>query len=327
MVNPKSELYEKHRDWVIAAPNRATDLSRNQLVLDLSNPKVQDHVFSVVDRILTENPDVAYLKWDCNRFMTNVGSPYLAPDRQSHLFIQYAQGLLSVLKRVRAKYPDVVMMACSGGGGRIDYATLPFFDEYWISDDTDALDRIFIQWGTSYFFPPIGMASHVSVVPNHITKRITPLKFRFDVAMSAKLGMDLQPKDMNADDKAFSRSAIQVYNGVKHIVQTGDLYRLLSPYESNRVALQYATPDKRETLVFSYLMKKEIYGNDQVLYLRGLDPKTVYTLKEVNPAPRQTSRLVALEGKQFTGDFLMTYGVRFGMWDEYESVVFQLVAQ
>ncbi|MBL0745514.1 alpha-galactosidase [Chryseolinea lacunae] len=327
MVNPKSELYEKHPDWVITGANRAIDVSRNQLVLDLSNPKVQNHVFSVVDKILTENPDVAYMKWDCNRYMTNVGSSFLPAEKQTHLFIKYAQGLLDVLKRVRQKYPDVVLMACSGGGARIDYATLPFFDEYWISDNTDALDRIFIQWGTSYFFPLIGLASHVSVVPNHITKRITPLKFRFDVAMSAKLGMDLQPKDMNAEDKTFSRSAIQAYNGIKHIIQSGDLYRLLSPYETNRVALQYATPDKKESLVFSYLMKKEIAGNDQVLYLKGLDPAKEYTVKEVNKAPGKKSRLALLEGKKFTGDFLMTYGVRFPMSEEFESVVFQLVSE
>ncbi|WP_228450730.1 alpha-galactosidase [Chryseolinea soli] len=324
MVNPKSELYEKHPDWVITAPHRPLDPSRNQLVLDLSNPKVQDHVFSVVDRILTENPHVAYMKWDCNRYMTNVGSSYLPPEKQSHLFIQYTQGLLDVLKRVRQKYPEVVLMACSGGGARMDYATLPFFDEYWISDNTDALDRIFIQWGTSYFFPPIGLASHVSVVPNHITKRITPLKFRFDVAMSAKLGMDLQPKDMSPEEKEFSQNAIQIYKGIKHIVQFGDLYRLLSPYESNRVALQYVTPDKKEALVFSYLKKKEIMGDDQVLYLQGLDPNLEYTFMEVNKAPGKTSHATGLEGKKFTGAFLMTYGARYLMSEEFESIVFQL---
>ncbi len=218
-------------------------------------------------------------------------------------------------------------MLCSGGGGRIDYATMPFFDEYWISDNTDALDRIFIQWGTTYFFPPVGLASHVSVVPNHITQRVTPLKFRFDVAMSAKLGMDLQPKDMTAEEKAFSRNAIRTYNGIKHIIQNADLYRLLSPYDSKRVAMMYATPDKKEALVFSYLLKKAIYGNDQVLYLQGLDPAKTYTLKEINKVPEKYSWFSPLEGKSYTGEFLMTYGVRFKMYNEFESVVFQVNAQ
>lgn len=327
MVNPKSELYDKHPDWIISGANRDLDLSRNQLLLDLSNPKVQDHVFGVVDNLLTQNPGIAYLKWDCNRYVTNPGSSYLGADGQSHLWIKYTEGLLNVLKKVRAKYPDVYIMLCSGGGGRIDYGSMPFFDEYWISDNTDALDRIFIQWGTTHFFPPYGLASHVSVVPNHITQRVTPLKFRFDVAMSAKLGMDLQPKDMNAEEKEFSRKAIQEYNRVKHVVQEGELYRLLSPYESNRVALMYATPDKKEALVFSFLKKKEIYSDDQVLYMHGLDPKKKYVLKEVNRDPKRYSWLTPLEGKSFTGEFLMTYGVRFPMYNEFESVVFQLIAE
>lgn len=327
MVNPRSELYEKHPDWVITAANRPLDLMRNQLVLDLSNPKVQDHVFSAVDQLLHENPGIAYLKWDCNRYMTNVGSSFLPADRQSHLFIKYTEGLFAVLKRLRSKFPDVVIMLCSGGGGRIDYGTLPYFDEYWISDNTDALDRIFIQWGTTYFFPPIGLASHVSVVPNHITQRTTPLKFRFDVAMSAKLGMDLQPKDMSSREKEFSKSAIQAYNGIKHLIQFGDMYRLLSPYESNRVALMYASTDRKEALVFSYLMKKEIYGNDQVLYVKGLDPERMYTLKEINKDPDKSSAVSTLEGKKFTGDFLMTYGIRFAMYDEFQSTILQLKAE
>ncbi len=327
MVNPKSELYEKHPDWVITAPNRPLDLSRNQLVLDLTNPKVQDHVFGVVDNLLTKNPGIAYLKWDCNRYITNAGSSNFAPERQSHLWIKYVEGLFTVLKKVRQKYPDVYIMACAGGGGRIDYGTMPFFDEYWISDNTDALDRIFIQWGTTHFFPAMGLASHVSVVPNHITQRVTPLKFRFDVAMSARLGMDLQPKDMNPEEKEFSRNAIREYNSIKHIVQDGDLYRLLSPYESERVALMYTSPDQKEALVFSYLKKKNIYGDNQVLFMKGLDPKKNYTLKEINKDPKKYSWFSELEGKQYTGEFLMTYGVRFTMYNEFESVVFRVVAQ
>ncbi|MDR0799514.1 MAG: alpha-galactosidase, partial [Dysgonamonadaceae bacterium] len=153
MVNPQSELYEKHPDWVITQPHRPLDLSRNQLILDLCNPKVQDYVFGIVDKTLTETPGIAYVKWDCNRFITNSGSFYLSKDKQSHLWIEYTRGLMKVLKRVREKYPDLIIMGCSGGGGRIDYGTLPYFDEFWVSDNTDALDRIYIQWGVGQFFP------------------------------------------------------------------------------------------------------------------------------------------------------------------------------
>lgn len=327
MVNPKSELYEKHPDWVIGQPNRPLDLSRNQLILDLSNPKVQDFVFSVIDNTLTENPGIAYIKWDCNRFITNSGSYYLSPENQSHLWIEYTRGLFNVLDKVRAKYKDISLMVCSGGGGRIDYATLPYFDEFWISDNTDALDRIFIQWGTTYFFPAMALASHVSVVPNHITGRITPLKFRFDVAMSAKLGMDMQPKDMSPKDKEFSKKAIQAYYGIREIVQFGDLYRLLSPYTNMRTAMMYVSQNKNDAVVFSYLLKKSISGNTQPLILQGLDATKMYKLKEINKDPDTYSWFTPIEGKVYSGEFLMKYGLRFTMYNEFDSKIIQLTAQ
>jgi alpha-galactosidase len=327
MVNPKSELYEKHPDWVITQPNRPLDLQRNQLILDLSNPKVQDYVYSVIDNTLTQSPGIAYIKWDCNRFITNSGSSYEGPARQSHLWIDYVNGLYDVMKRVRAKYPDISLMLCSGGGGRIEYGSLPYFDEFWISDNTDALDRIFIQWGATYFFPAMALASHVSVVPNHITGRTTPLKFRFDVAMAAKLGMDLQPKDMSAEDKEFSKKAIQEYYKIRGVVQFGDLYRLLSPYEGARTALMYVSGNKDEAVVFSYLLKKTISGNTQPLILQGLDPKKTYTLTEVNKDPKSYSWFSPLEGKSYTGEYLMKYGIRFTLYNEYDSKVIKLTAK
>ncbi len=324
MVNPKSELYEKHPDWVITQPNRELDLSRNQLILDLCNPKVQDFVFSVVDNTMKENPGIAFIKWDCNRFVTNSGSFYLSPDKQSHLNIDYVKGLFKVLDRVRAKYKDVSIMLCSGGGGRIDYGSLPYFDEFWISDNTDAFNRIFIQWGATHFFPAMALASHVSVVPNHITGRIVPLKFRFDVAMSAKLGMDLQPKDMSADDREFSKKAIKDYYSIREIVQFGDLYRLLSPYTSQRTAMMYVSEDKNDAVLFSYLLEKEINGaNNQVLYLKGLQPDKKYILTELNKDKNYTW-FTPLEGKVFTGDYLMKYGIRFPMFSQFESKVIRL---
>ena len=327
MVNPKSELYEKHPDWVITQPNRPLELRRNQLILDLCNPAVQDYVFHIVDKTMTETKDIAYIKWDCNRFVTNSGSFYLPENKQSHLWIEYVRGLMKVLKRVREKYPDVAIMVCSGGGGRIDYGTLPYFDEFWISDNTDALDRISIQWGTSQFFPAICMASHVSVCPNHITGRTVPLKFRFDVATSGKLGMDLQPRQMTDEEKEFSKIALKDYNRVKDVVLFGDLYRLLSPYESNRVALMYALEDQSRAVVYSFLMKKEIQGNRQIVYLRGLDPNKQYRLHELNKIPNRWTRFDTLEGKIYSGAYLMNHGVSFYMSNEYESLVFEVTSE
>lgn len=330
MVNVRSELYERHPDWIIHQPGRELDdmPNRHQLILDLSNPKVQDFVFGVVDRTMTENPGIAYIKWDCNRFMTNAGSYYLPKDRQSHLFIEYTRGLYKVLERVRAKYPDTYIMLCSGGGGRIDYGTLKYFDEFWLSDNTDALDRIYMQWGATCFFPAMALASHVSVTPNHQTGRTTPLKFRFDVAMSAKLGMDLQPRDMTEKDKSFARNAIQEYYRIRPIVQFGDLYRLLSPYDSPRTAMMYVSEDRNQAVVFSYLLKKQIHSDRQVLYLQGLDPDKNYRLTEINKDPDHWSWFGERhEGKTYSGDYLMKYGVRFPMYNEYESYIFLLESQ
>ncbi|MBN1131843.1 MAG: alpha-galactosidase [Bacteroidales bacterium] len=327
MVNPESELYKKHPDWVIGQPNRPIHLKRNQLNLDLSNPKVQEHVFNVIDKTMSENPGIAYIKWDCNRFVTNGGSYYLKPEYQSHLWTEYVYGLYDVLEKVREKYPEVSMMVCSGGGGRIDYGTMPYFDEFWISDNTDALSRIFIQWGTTQFYPAMALASHVSVVPNHTTGRITPLKFRFDVAMSAKLGMDLQPADMTENEKAFSKNAIREYDKIRKIVQFGDLYRLLSPYTSERTSMMYVSEDRSEAVVFSYLLEKNIQGNTQSLVLNGLDPDAMYQLTEINKDPKTYSWFTPLEGKVFSGDFLMKYGLRFTMYNQFDSKIILLKAQ
>lgn len=327
MVNPKSELFEKHPDWVIGQPHRPLHLSRNQLILDLCNPKVQNYVFETIDNLLNENPGISYIKWDCNRYVTNPGSYFLSPELQSHLWIEYTRGLFNVLNRIRARHNDVSIMVCSGGGGRIDYGTLPYFDEFWISDNTDAVDRIFIQWGATYFFPAMAMASHVSVVPNHITGRTVPLKFRFDVAMAAKLGMDLQPSMMSEKEREFSKNALKEYYKIRNVVQFGDLYRLLSPYSNQRAAFMYVSQDMKQSVVFTYLLKKAIYGNYQPLILKGLDPNKIYKITEINKDPDHYSWFSELDGKKFSGDFLMKYGIRFPMYNEYESKIILLTTE
>ena len=246
-TNTKSELIEKHPDWVLRPTNRELMCGRGgtQIVLDLCNPKVQDFVFNVVDELLSKNPEIAYIKWDANGEVMNYGSSYLPKDKQSHIYIDYHRGLINVLERIRAKYPDVVMQACGSGGGRASYGVMPYFNEFWVSDNTDALQRLFIQWGTSYFYPSIAMAQHVSASPNHQTGRIVPLKFRFDIAMTGRLGMEIQPKNMNADEKEFSKKAIDTYKGIRPVIQNGDQYRLISPYEKRGVAsMMYVAENK-----------------------------------------------------------------------------------
>lgn len=324
MVNPQSELYEKHPDWIIAQPHRERTLQRNQLILDLSNPKVQEFVFSTVDNILRENPGIDYVKWDCNRYVFNSGSSYLPADKQTHLFFDYPKHLMEIMQKVAKKYPDVTFMACSGGGGRIDYGSMQYFDEYWISDNNDVLQRIITQWGSQYFFPTVGLASHVSVSPNHISGRITSLKSRFDIAMAAKLGMDLQPSQMTEKEYEFSKNAIQTYKEIRKTVLKGDLYRLLSPYKTNRSVYMYVNEDKSEAVVFNFLIRKEVYPKPLTILLQGLDPNKKYTLTEINKDPDDWSRFTKYESKTFSGEYLMKVGLSFAMYNDLESLAFKL---
>ena len=207
MANTTSELFEKHPEWVLKAPERdlVTGRGGTQLVLDLCNPEVQDFIFKIVDDLMTENPEIDYIKWDANMPITNHGSQYLPKDRQSHLDVEYHRGFAAVCDRIRAKYPDVTIQACASGGGRANWGVMPWFDEFWVSDNTDALQRVYMQWGTSYFFPAIAMASHISATPNHTVFRTTSLKYRIDVAMSGRLGMEIQPRNMTQEERDLCR--------------------------------------------------------------------------------------------------------------------------
>jgi len=309
MTNTTSELYEKHPDWVLKPARRDAVRGRGgtQLVLDLSNPEVQDFCFGVVDGLMTKYPEIAYIKWDANMPIINHGSQYLPADRQSHLYIEYHRGLEKVCRRIRAKYPDLTIQACASGGGRANWGLLPYFDELWVSDNTDALQRIYMQWGTSYFFPAIAMASHISAAPNHQTFRVIPLKYRIDVAMSGRLGMEIQPKNMTDEEKALCRNAISEYKQIRPIVQFGDIYRLQSPYDNLGVAsLMYVT-ERKDDAVF-YWWKTETFCNQHLPRVRmaGLDASKMYTVHELN---RIDNEPLPFEGRRFSGAYLMSAGL------------------
>ena len=308
MTNSTSELYEKHPDWIINAPDRDVVKGRGgtQLVLDLGNPQVQDYVFNLVDTLLTSYPEIAYIKWDANAPIMSHGSSALGKN-QSHLYINYHKGFAKVLDRIRAKYPDVTMQACASGGGRANWGYLPWFDEFWTSDNTDALQRVYMQWGTSYFFPAIAMGSHISTTPNHQTFRTTPMKYRIDVAMSGRLGMEIQPSKMSEDEKALCRKAIEEYKQIRPVVQHGDLYRLLSPYDGKGAAsLMYVSPDKNDAVF--YWWKTETFHGQQLprVAMDGLDPDKSYRATELNVIDNAPQ---PWEGKVFTGKFLMDNGL------------------
>lgn len=323
-VNTKSELFEQHPEWALQVKGRDLKLGRGgtQLVLDMTNPKVQDFVFKVFDDLMTQYPEIAYIKWDANASIQNYGSTYLPKDRQQNLYVDYHFGLLKVLQRIRAKYPDVVIQDCASGGGRANYGLLPYFDEFWTSDNTDALQRVYIQWGTSYFFPANAMACHINHCPYWNTGgRVIPVKFRCDVAMSGRLGMELQPKDMTDEERRQCTTCFADYKQLRPIVQTGNLYRLLSPYDRKGVAaLMYTKADAAALFVY----KVDNYCNQPLprIRLAGLNPAATYTLTEVNV--RVGQRPCMLSGKRFSGRFLMDVGIEIPLREEYASRVFEL---
>ena len=304
MVNPESELYEKRKDWVIREPDRPEIYFRNQLVLDLANPEVQNFVFGVVDNIMKENPEMAFLKWDCNAPIFNGHSEYLSKKKipQSHLYVEYSKGLLNVLEKVRAKYPQVSMMLCSGGAGRSDYGLLKYFTEFWLSDDTDPLERVFIQWDFSYYYPSITMCNHVTNWSNK------PLKYRIDVASMGKLGFDIRVNELSEDDLAFAKQTVKNYDNFKEIVWHGDMYRLVSPYEADLASLMYVSPDKSRGVMFNYLTNWRYVADafTRPVKLKGLDPNRNYRIREINLTKNQNSPLDS--SRSYSGEFLMKVG-------------------
>jgi len=306
MVNPRSELFEKHPDWAIQQPKRELDLQRNQLILDLSRPEVKEYVFQVADRTLTENPDISYVKWDCNRYVTQPGSTYLGRERQSHLWIDYTRNLYDVFDRLAKKHPEVEIMMCSGGGGRVDYGATKYAHELWPSDRTDPVRRIFIQWGFSFFFPAIAICDHVTVTGR-------PLKFSFDVAMSGRLGLDIDLDKLSASDRTLATVAIETYKGIRDVVQLGELYRLESPYDGPRSALMYQKGNRAVAFVYSL--------GDSVaapLKLKGLDAGRTYRVRVLGETGAETTA---------SGADLMKKGLAVPALGQYKSSVYEIVGQ
>lgn len=310
MTNSVSELYEKHPDWVIKAPKRDAVLGRGgtQLVLDLSNPKVQDFVFGVVDNLLTKYPEIAYIKWDANMAIMNHGSQYLPMADQSHLYIAYHQGFAKVIDRIRAKYKDVVIQCCASGGGRAN-------------------------WGTSYFFPAIAMASHISAVPNHTVFRTTSLKYRIDVAMSGRLGMEIQPKNMTDEEKALCKKAISEYKEIRPVVQFGDLYRLVSPYDNQGLSSIMYVSEAKDKAVFYWWKIANFYNvHLPLVKMAGLDTNKMYKVRELDVIDNKP---LDCEGKSYSGKYLMEHGlempytneVDWGKKTDWSSRVLYLEAQ
>lgn len=320
MVNPESELARNKPHWILRLPDRETYLFRHQLVLDLTNPEVQDFVFGVIDGLMKENPNIKFMKWDCNSPITNIFSPHLKA-RQGNLYVDYVRGLYAVLNRVQAKYPKLYMMLCSGGGARCDFEALKYFTEFWCSDNTDPVERIYIQWAFSHFMPAKAMCSHVTD-----WNKKASVKFRLDVDFSCKLGFDLDLKHLSPNDLAYCQAAIKEYNRLKPIIFAPNLYRLVSPYETNHCALMRVNDEKTHALLFAYDLHPRYNETIINTRLQGLDPAATYRVREICLMPGQESRL-SFHNQTFTGDYLHKVGLKVLGGNQLDSRIIELVKE
>ncbi len=263
--------------------------------------------------------------------ISSYGSQYTKD--QAKVGIAYWNGFYNTCDRIRSKYPDITIQACASGGGRANWGVPPWFDEFWTSDNTDALQRIYMQWGTSYFFPAIAMASHISATPNHTVFRTTSLKYRCDVACSGRLGMEIQPKNMTEKEKEFCRQVIADYKSVRPVVQFGDIYRLTSPYDDMGYAsMMYVTPAKDKAVFYWWKIANFHDQHFPRAVMAGLDPDKMYKVHELN---RIDITPLSYEGKCFSGRFLMENGleipadnnVDYSMKSDWSSRVLYLTEQ
>lgn len=294
MVSPDSDLYRAHPDWCLHVEGRRRTLQRHQLVLDLSRAEVRDYIFGALSRIFSTVP-VAYVKWDMNRALTEIGSPAWPADRQQELAHRYVLGLYELLERVTKAFPHILFECCSSGGGRFDPGMLHYMPQTWTSDDTDAVERLKIQYGTSLVYPASAIGAHVSAVPNHQVGRVTPLATRGDVAMSGNFGYELDLTAFTDEEKETVKRQVALYKDVRRLVQQGNLYRLKSPFEGNEAAWMFVSDDRAEALVCWFRVLAEPFPPKRTLRLAGLREDWDYE--------------VVGEGAVYGGDRLMHAGL------------------
>lgn len=275
MVSPDSELYRKHPDWCLHQKDRLRSESRNQLILDLSRKDVCDYIVKAVSDVL-ENANITYVKWDYNRNMSEVGSALLDPERQGETAHRYMLGLYSVLERITSAFPDILFESCSGGGGRFDPGMMYYMPQAWTSDDTDAVERLYIQYGTSLAYASSMMGAHVSAVPNHQVGRVTPLEMRGLTAMCGRFGYELDLSKLTDEETETVKEQIKLYHKYENTVHKGDMYRLLSPFECDAAAVEYVSEDRKEVLFFYFNIKGTPAIPDRKVRLDGLDAGAYY---------------------------------------------------
>ncbi|MFC3799677.1 alpha-galactosidase [Cohnella sp. GCM10012308] len=310
MISPDSDLYRAHPDWCLHVEGRRRTQGRRQLILDLSRDDVCDYIIDTVGGVLASAP-IAYVKWDMNRNMSEIGSALLPPERQRETAHRYMLGLYRVLETITSRFPHILFESCSGGGGRFDPGMLHYMPQTWTSDNSDAVCRLKIQYGTSLVYPISSMGAHVSAVPNHQVHRVTSLKMRGDVAMSGNFGYELDLTKFTPEEKEEVKAQVSTYKELRELVQFGDLYRLKSPFEGNDTAWSVVSADKSEAFVAFFRVLAQPNEPIDWLRLAGLDPNADYEIVGT--------------GERFGGDQLMYAGLPVPqLHGDFQSAVWRL---
>lgn len=312
MVSEDSDLYRNHPDWILRIPQRHMTRSRHQLNLDITRKEVRDYVMEQIFQVL-DSCEADYVKWDMNRSVANVYSSALPGERQGEVFHRYMLGVYEMMERLVTRYPNLLFENCAGGGGRFDAGMLYYSPQIWCSDNTDAIDRLKIQYGTSFGYPISTMGAHVSVCPNHQTGRTTPFETRAVVASAGTFGFELDLEYLTPEEKEMAKKQILEYKQIEHLVQTGDYYRLSNPFHNDDYVLwQFVSKDKKETIVNGVQLRNEPNPHIHLIYPEGLLAEEHY---------KDTAT-----GAVYTGAALMKAGIPFPVGEgDYQPIKYHFV--
>lgn len=313
MVNPDSDLYRAHPDWVYYFPNRERTESRNQLMLNLGRPDVAAYTFDWLDKLLSAH-NIAFVKWDFNRPITDPGWPDAPLEQQREVYVRHVLAFYDIVERLRTNHPKVVWETCAGGGGRVDLGSLAHFDQAWTSDNTDPFDRLHIQEGYSFVYAPKTMMAWASNSPDsrHINNVALDLKYRFQSAMAGSLGLGEDLNNYTEEQMTEVAALVAQYKSIRHIVQDGLLYRLISPRTNDLAAVQYVSRDGSEAVLLVFLHSQHFWTGRPTVYLRGLEPNRLYQIEG--------------EDKPLSGQSLMSLGLQPNLRGHFASTVIKLTA-
>jgi alpha-galactosidase len=318
MVNPNSQLYREHPDWVLNFPDRPRNEGRHQLVLNLARADVRNWMFTTLDHLLNQNA-IDFLKWDYNRNWSEPGWPQVAPDQEKNVYVDFIRNYYSVLAELREKHPKLEIESCSGGGGRVDLGVMHYTDEVWPSDNTDAYDRLTIQNGFTYAYTPAVMMAWVTDSPTWVNHRTLSLEYRFLSSMQGSLGVGANLNHWSPEDFATAKKMIEQYKSVRETVQRGQLYRLIEPTGGReQSATEYVGRDGHQAVVFAFLHSSgEMYPYPR-LYLRGLDRNAVYRVSAMD------GKLAADTPQEASGAWWMDHGVDAHLIGDFQAAAFTL---